>query len=74
MGLSGGAAWGDTVGTGYYGPSRRVGQKSLNYSDQLDNTLERSGRTRARHPDIPRQASVGGLLHVEDDMQSACPP
>jgi len=74
MGLSGGGAWGDDVGTGYSGRRRRVGQKGLNYSDQLDNTLERSDRTRTRHPNIPRQASISGLSHVEDDMQPACPP
>jgi len=74
MGLSGRGAWGDGIGTGYSWRRWGVGQKALNYSDQLDNTLERSGRTRTRDPDIPRQASISGLSHVEDDMQPACPP
>lgn len=52
---------------------RRAGQKDLNQPDQFDDAIERPGRTRTRHTEVPRQAPVSGLLHVQDDTQYACP-
>jgi hypothetical protein len=60
------------VGTGYSGRRLRAGQKDLNEPDQFDNSLELPGRTRTRHPEVPRQAPVCGLPHVKDDAQYGC--